>query len=116
MDFYEVDVTTVKPHTRSRSLFLLKATVKAVLSVTAVQHTRTHLKTPNISTVYEGNELQTGRKSLQHLLTVSQCRDFLGECCNFSCHHLSPVYQVPSSQLRMYWMAGTFTLFSVFPI
>lgn len=70
MDFCKVDETTVKLHTLSYSLFLLKATVKTVLSVTAVQHTSAYPKTPSISTVCEGIELQTGRKSLQCLLTV----------------------------------------------
>lgn len=53
----------------SYSFFLLKATVKTALSVTSVQHSRAYLKTANISTVCEGNGLQTGRKSLQCLLT-----------------------------------------------
>lgn len=55
-------MTTAKPHTLSYSLFLLKATVKTVLSVTAMQHTRAYLKAPNIPAVCEGNELQTGKK------------------------------------------------------
>lgn len=91
-------MTTVKPHTLSYSLFLLKATVKTELSVTSVQHSRAYLKTPNISTVYEGNGLQIGRKSLQCLLT-----DRAGTFCESAAISLvtTPTqctrYQVPST-------------------
>lgn len=118
MDYYEVDATTAKPQSLSYSLFLLKATVKAVLSARAVQHTRAYLKTPNISAVHEGSELQTGGKSLQRLLADSRCREFLGWVLQFLLSSSLP--RVPGAKLpallRMYWMAGTFTQFSLFPI